>query len=88
MVTTGRAHCIHNCILCSLFIQVDGKWEFKHILEKKKKNQKAVIFWGFFITHFRKKNQKAVIFWGFFITHFRKKKPKSRYFLGIFYNTF
>ena len=31
---------------------VDGKWEFKHILEKK---PKAVIFWGFFITHFSTK---------------------------------
>ena len=32
--------------------EVDGKWEFKHILEKK---PKAVIFWGFFITHFSTK---------------------------------
>ena len=27
MVTTGRAHCIHYCVLCSLFIQ------FEHSLD-------------------------------------------------------
>ena len=39
MVTTGRAHCIHNCILCSLFIQ------FEHSLDWVESLVKGVHYW-------------------------------------------
>ena len=39
MVTTGRAHCIHNCILRSLFIQ------FEHSLDWVESLVKGVHYW-------------------------------------------
>ena len=45
MVTTGRAHCIHNCILCSLFIQ------FEHSLDWVESLVRGVHYWHICFAH-------------------------------------